>query len=89
MTTAGGAKAMNMDKHSPNPDTYRPWLGVEVNNALIRLTIHKNKSALSELSASDYLEKMVAHWWKKEFPDEPVPFKTKAFYEDLDFVQSV
>ena len=54
--------------HYPNPETYRPWLGVEVNKALIRLTMKKNAGALSPLSVSDLIEKMVAHWWTREFP---------------------
>ena len=74
-------------EHYPNPETYRPWLGVKVNQALIQLAIHKNATALDCLSVSDYLEKMIANWWSKEFPDVPVPFETKRY--DLDFVQSV
>lgn len=70
--------------HYPNPQTYRPWLGEDVNKALFRLMEHRNGTALSPLSASDYIEKMVAKWWTNEFPDEPVPFKTKPYYEDLD-----
>lgn len=75
--------------HYPNPQTYRPWLGQDVNLALFELTQHKNNIAMSDLSASDYLEKMIAHWWKQEFPERPVPFQCKRFDEDLDFVQSV
>ena len=74
--------------HIPNPSTYRAYLGEEVNLALFELAQHKNKDAFIELSVTDYLEKMIAHWWKNEFPDRPVPFETKEFYEDLDFVQS-
>ena len=77
-----------MDKHYPNPETYRAYLGKAVNQALIQLVIHKNKDALTRLSVSDYLEKMIAHWWRKEFPDTPVPFTTKRYVEDLDIVQS-
>jgi len=61
---------------------------VKVNMALIRLAQKRNAVALSPLSVSDYLEKMIACWWKNEFPDEPCPFETKAYYEDFDFVQN-
>lgn len=74
--------------HHPNTSTYRPYLGKKINEALIELARHKNTTALVELSVTDYLEKMIAHWWKNEFPDRPVPFETKAFHEDFDFVQS-
>lgn len=77
---------MASEKHYPKPDSYRPWLGTSVNAALIELAVHKNAAALCELSVSDYLEKMIAHWWQQEFPDKPVPFETKRY--DLDFVQS-
>lgn len=50
--------------HTPNPETYRPWLGEKVNRALFILVNHKNSKALVELSVSDYLEKMIVHWWK-------------------------
>ena len=80
---------MNADgKHYPNANTYRPWLGEPVNQALIQLVMKKNSEALMSLSVSDYLEKMIAHWWRNEFPGVPVPFETKPFHEDLDFVQS-
>lgn len=74
---------MDQALHYPNPETYRPWLGVDVNMALIRLAMKKNSGALSPLSVSDFIEKMVAHWWKKEFPNEPVPFQTKRYDEDV------
>lgn len=74
--------------HNPNIATYRPYLGRRVNEALVELVKHKNATALVELSVTDYLEKMIAHWWMNEFPDKPVPHETKAFHEDLDFVQS-
>ena len=70
--------------HNPNHKTYRPWLGEEVNRALFILVSHRNSRALFPLSVSDYLEKVIAHWWKIEFPDVPVPFKSKSYYEDLD-----
>lgn len=70
--------------HTPNPDTYRPWLGKEVNRALFILVRHRNSKALSSLSVSDYIEKMVASWWKNEFPDVPVPFQCSRYYDDLD-----
>ncbi len=73
-----------MASHYPNPDTYRPWLGVTVNRALIRLAEHRNSIALSPLSVSDYLEKMIARWWSNEFPGEPTPFQAKPYYEDFD-----
>lgn len=78
----------NLMAHYPNPETYRAWLGANVNIALIRLAMKKNEKALKPLSPSDYLEKMIAHWWKQEFPREPLPFETKRYDEDLDFVQS-
>ncbi len=56
--------------------------------ALIEISIHRNSKALAPLSVSDYLEKMIAHWWRQEFPDQPVPFETKRFDNDLEFVQS-
>lgn len=74
--------------HIPTPSTYRMWLGETVNQALFLLVEHKNKTALKPLSVTDYAEKMIAHWWRQEFPDVPVPFQTKRFDEDLDFVQS-
>jgi len=58
----------------------------DVNRALIRLAMKKNASALSPLSVSDLIEKMIAHWWTNEFPDEDVPFDVKRY--DADFVQS-
>lgn len=76
------------NKHYPNPETYRPWLGANVNSALVELAKHENVDALDSLSVSDYLEKMIAAWWVKEFPEIPVPFKTKRYDKDLDFVQS-
>jgi hypothetical protein len=76
------------NKHYPNPETYRPWLGIEVNVAIIRLAQHKNADAFDALSVSDYLEKMILHWWRQEFPDQPLPFKSKRYEKDLDFVQS-
>jgi len=69
--------------HYPNPETYRPWLGVVVNSALIRLAIKENSEAMRPLGVSDYLEKMIAHWWANEFPDEPPPFITKRYDEDI------
>lgn len=77
-----------MASHTPNPETYRAWLGVEVNKALFELVLHRNSKCLSPLSVTDYLEKMIASWWRNEFPDRDVPFKAKPYYEDLDFVQS-
>lgn len=77
-----------MTTHYPNPSTYRPWLGGKVNEALIRIVMKKNETALKSLSVSDYLEKMIAHWWAQEFPGVPVPFPVKRYDEDLDFVQS-
>lgn len=74
--------------HYPNPETYRMWLGKDVNLALIKLAKKRNGEAMAELSITDYIEKMVANWWKNEFPDSPVPFKTKRYDNDLDFVQS-
>jgi hypothetical protein len=70
--------------HTPNQNTYRPWLGEEVNRALFILVEHRNSKALSPLSVSDYIEKMVASWWKREFPDAPVPFQCKRYDDDLD-----
>lgn len=72
----------------PDPKVYRPWLGVACNIALIRLAQKKNEDALVSLSTSDYLEKMIAHWWKNEFPGEPFPGSPKDYFKDLDFVQS-
>lgn len=74
--------------HYPNPETYRPWLGSAVNSALIQIVMRKNEIALSPLSVSDYLEKMICHWWKNEFPNDPFPCQVKQYIEDLDFVQS-
>lgn len=64
------------------------WLGEEVNKALFTLVANKNSNALKELSVTEYVEKMIAHWWKQEFPDVPVPFNVKRYDADLDFVQS-
>ena len=75
------------NKHYPNPETYRPWLGAAVNTALIELARHKNADALDALSVSDWLEKMVRHWWENEFPGKPFP-ATKRYDKDIDFVQS-
>ena len=74
--------------HTPNPNNYRMWLGEEVNKALFTLVANKNSNALKELSVTEYVEKMIAHWWKQEFPDVPVPFNVKRYDADLDFVQS-
>jgi hypothetical protein len=74
--------------HTPNPKTYRMWLGEDVNKALVQLAEKKNSEGFGDLSITDYVEKMVEHWWKNEFPDKPVPFKTKQYYKDIDFVQS-
>ena len=73
--------------HTPNPETYRMWLGEDVNRALFELVAHKNEDALGKLSVTDYVEKMIEHWWKQEFPEKPCPFSTKRY--DKDFVQSV
>ena len=70
--------------HIPNHKTYRPWLGEEVNKALFILVDYRNSRALSPLSVSDYIEKMVASWWKNEFPDKPPPFQCRRYDEDLD-----
>jgi hypothetical protein len=75
--------------HIPNPDTYRMYLGKKVNIALFQLCQKENEGTLDELSVTDYVEKMVEHWWKRRFPDIQVPFETKRFDKDLDFVQSV
>ena len=75
--------------HTPNPNNYRMWLGEEVNKALFDIVAKKNANAIKELSVTEYVEKMIAHWWKQEFPGIPVPFETKRYDEDLDFVQSV
>lgn len=73
-----------MTDHYPNAETYRPWLGVAVNEALIQLAIKKNSVALAPLSTSDYLEKMVRHWWKIEFPGEKFPVELKRYDKDFD-----
>lgn len=70
--------------HVPNPKSYRPWLGEEINRALFTLVEHRNSKALVELSVTDYLEKMIVHWWKSEFPYREVPFKVKPYFEDFD-----
>jgi hypothetical protein len=77
------------NKHYPNPETYRPWLGKAVNTALIELARHKNADALDALSVSDWLEKIVRHWWENEFPGKPFPASSpKRYDKDIDFVQS-
>lgn len=75
-------------RHTPNPETYRPWLGEDVNKALFQLVAHKNAQALTPLGVNEYLKKMVSHWWKNEFPNDEFPAETKLFLYDLDFVQS-
>lgn len=65
------------------------YLGESVNLALFKLCMKKNETSMKELSVTDYVEKMIAHWWKVEFPNDPVPFETKRFDEDKDFVQTV
>lgn len=77
-----------MANHIPNAETYRPYLGKTVNLALFRVVERKNKLGMTQLSVTDYLEKMILHWYKKEFPNDPIPFKTKEYVEDFDFVQS-
>ena len=77
-----------MAKHIPNPETYRAYLGKSVNSALFRIVEKKNADGLTELSVTDYLEKMILHWYRKEFPNAPIPYKTKGYLEDFDFVQS-
>lgn len=69
--------------HIPNPETYRPWLGEEVNRALFILVEYRNGKALYFLSVTDYLIKNIAHWWMQEFPDVPVPFEVERYDEDL------
>ena len=78
-----------MASHIPNSDNYRPYLGEAVNLALFKIVAKRNRDNLTALSVKDYLEKMILHWYRKEFPDEAIPFKTKAYIEDFDFVQSV
>ena len=56
--------------------------------ALIKLSEKRNSTAMRQISVADYIEKMTAHWWMQEFPDFPVPFETKRWDEDLDFVQT-
>ena len=80
---------LGMASHIPNSASYRPWLGECVNASLFKLVAKKNSDALTQLSVSDYLEKMILHWYQNEFPNEPLPFRTKRFVEDFDFVQSV
>lgn len=70
--------------HEPNYKTYRPWLGEEVNRALFILVSYRNSKALSPLSVSDYIEKMIASWWRSEFPTIPVPFQCRRYDNDLD-----
>lgn len=77
-----------MTQHYPNPWSYRIWLGEEANKALITLAEKKNSKALKPLSVQAYVLKMIAHWWQQEFPGVPVPFDTKRYDDDLDFVQS-
>lgn len=77
-----------MADHIPNADTYRPYLGKDVNIALFDVVASRNKKGLTQLSVTDYLEKMISHWYRSEFPDRPTPFSTKAYIEDFDFVQS-
>ena len=76
------------NKHYPNPWNYRMWLGEKANEALIKLAMKKNATALKPLPVQAYVLKMIAHWWKQEFPDIPVPFEVKRYDADLDFVQS-
>lgn len=78
-----------MNTHYPNPQTYRPLLGVSVNKAVILLAQKRNSTALQTLSVNEYLRKMIKHWWEQEFPDIPFPGVVKPYVEDLDFVQSV
>lgn len=70
--------------HTPNPDNYRAWLGADVNRALFILVRHRNSKALVELSVTDYLEKMILHWWRNEFPNENPPFEVKSYIEDFE-----
>lgn len=51
-----------MQKHIPNADTYRTWLGRDVNMALFALVEKRNSVALGELSVTDYIEKMILNW---------------------------
>lgn len=78
-----------MASHIPNADNYRPYLGKDVNAALFRIVKKRNGDGLTSLSVTDYLEKMILHWYRKEFPGDAIPFKIKAYIEDFDFVQSV
>jgi len=77
-----------MADHIPNADTYKPYLGKAVNLALFEVVASRNRKGLMKLSVTDYLEKMILHWYMSEFPNRPVPFSTKAYIEDFDFVQS-
>jgi hypothetical protein len=72
-------------KKFPNPETYRPLLGKEVNQALFRLVESRNSKALAPLAVNEYLRKMIEHWWSQEFPDVPFPMQTKPYQKGLDF----
>ena len=74
--------------HIPNPESYRPLLGKETNQALFRLVQHRNQKAIMQLSVNDYLRKMIAHWYSQEFPDEKFPIELKPYIEDIEIVQS-
>ena len=77
-----------MASHIPNASTYRPYLGEAVNRALFEIVTSRNEKGFTKLSVTDYLEKMILHWYRSEFPERKVPFSTKAYIEDFDFVQS-
>jgi hypothetical protein len=74
-----------MERKMPNPETYRPLLGAEVNTALLQLVEHRNAQALQPLGVNEYLRKMIAHWWNQEFPGVPFPAQTKPYQKGIDF----
>jgi len=76
-----------MDKHIPNPKSWRPPLGYYYVVALIKLAEKRNASAMVKIGALDWLRKMIRHWWGNDFPGEIFPgdVSEPRYYIDLDF----
>ena len=52
-----------MHRKQPNPETWRPWLGEDVNRAFFELADEMNRQGMRELEYPAYMRKMIAHWW--------------------------
>ena len=73
-----------MHRRIPNPKTWRPWLGEDVNQAFFELADEMNRRGMTELEYPEYMRKMIRQWWEQVFPDMDFPADVKEYYYDLD-----